>query len=372
MSTVNLAYLWGEDAFGIAQAVRAFAIQAAPEGETLDTWYSQADAETDEEGGAAQGSLARRRARLLEEVEQRLTSVPLFGGGTLVVVRQPAALLAEQATRDRIMALVASVPPGNALCFADLVGSDGKLPATRAALRDAVKATGGLVHESSVPRRDHMESWLADRAAALGVRLGPGAARELATRIGAHVRESDVDRRRQTELANSELEKLALYRPGGTVSSQDVADLVAESVPGSAWAFLDAVGGRRGTDAVTLHGRLLADGVVLPVLLSQLHRRIRELIVLRDHLDAGDRPAEIGRSMKLVPYRAQKLAEQAARWTASELSAALDGLLELELRSKGIGLDGRSVPMSDSLDALALDAWLAQHVAVRIAPARRG
>ena len=44
--------------------------------------------------------------------------------------------------------------------------------------------------------------------------------------------------------ANAELEKLALYRPGGTVARDDIEALVGEAVPGSTWAFLDALGSR--------------------------------------------------------------------------------------------------------------------------------
>jgi DNA polymerase III delta subunit len=60
-----------------------------------------------------------------------------------------------------------------------------------------------------------MEGWVSRRADELGVSLAPGAAKAIAEKVGAFVREGDVDRRRQSELANSELEKLALYRPEG-------------------------------------------------------------------------------------------------------------------------------------------------------------
>jgi len=65
--------------------------------------------------------------------------------------------------------------------------------------------------------------------------------------------------RRMSELANGELEKLALYRPNGTIAREDIDALVAEAVPGSTWAFLDAVGYRRTGEAATLAWRLPAD-----------------------------------------------------------------------------------------------------------------
>jgi DNA polymerase III delta subunit len=208
-----------------------------------------------------------------------------------------------------------------------------------------------------------MERWIVARAAELGVRIEPPAVHLLAERVGAHVREGDVDRRRHTELANSELEKLALYRPDGLVSATDVAELVSEAVPGSTWAFLDAVGTRRAREAADLNVRLEAHGSPLPVIVSQLHRRLRDLVVIREALDAGRRPHELPRLLKLQPFRAEKLAQQAAAWTIDELEAALEGLLLLDLESKGIALDGSTLSMSDDRSALALEVWLVERVA---------
>ena len=66
---------------------------------------------------------------------------------------------------------------------------------------------------------------------------------------------------------------------------------------------------------------------------------------------------------RLQPYRAQKLAEQAGSWAPAELDGALDGLLELDLASKGISLDGAPRAMSDARSALGLQAWIAASVA---------
>ena len=157
--------------------------------------------------------------------------------------------------------------------------------------------------------------WLIEQARTLGTTLQPDAARLLAERVGGHVREADVDRRRRTELAHAELEKLALYRIEGPIAKADVEALVPETIPGSMWAFLDAVGARAIATASRLAERLLADGTPMPLLIAQVHRRLRDLVLVREHLDAGSRNADIVRSMRLQPFRAQKLAEQARTWT---------------------------------------------------------
>jgi DNA polymerase III delta subunit len=178
-----------------------------------------------------------------------------------------------------------------------------------------------------------MARWISDRAAERGIRITAPAAALLAERVGANVRERDVDRRRQGELAVSELEKLALYRLDGQIGPEDVKALVADAVPGSMWAFLDAVGMRRAGEAAELADRL--DDVPGPVLVVHLHRRLRELIQIADLLAAGTPAATLVRALKLNPYRAEMLANQARTWTLPELDAALAGLLELDATLKG-------------------------------------
>jgi DNA polymerase-3 subunit delta len=362
-----LAYVWGEDTFGIEHATKAWAGQLAPPGERLETWRVSLEDEAQE--GAASGSAARRRARTLDAIEEHLSTMPLFGSGTLVLIRQPAALLAEASARDRLIGLVRNVPPGNALGIADLVASGAKAPAAKGLLRDAIAEAGGHVVECPILAGGRLEAWLVERAAALGSSLDPAAARLLAERVGGNVREGDVDRRRRTELADAELAKLALYRPGGTIDRADVEALVAESIPGSMWAFLDAVGGRTGSSAAMLAERLLSDATPMPVLVAQLHRRIRDLVLVREHIDAGSRPPQIVKDLKLQPFRAQKLSEQARRWSLEALDEALADLLALDLRSKGISLDGATLQMSPAIDALILQTWLARHA---VAPGRAG
>lgn len=358
----SLAYFWGEDSYAIGHAADLFAAElAAQGGQPMDVWRTSGD---DDDGGegAATGGGGKRRDRILGEIEQRLATAPMFSGGTLVVVRQPGSLIRESSAREQTVSLLDAVAPGNALCFVDLVASGGRGPAQAGALRDAVVQRNGRVADFPAPSRERMEGWIGTRGKELGVTLGPGAAHLLAERVGAYVREGDIDRRRQTELANAELEKLALYRPAGTVTKDDVAELVSEAVPGSTWAFLDAIGTRRVSEAATLAERLFREATPMPVLIVQIHRRLRELIVIREHVDAGTRPPDMLRELKLQPYRAQKLTEQARTWQPDELDSALQDLFELDLLSKGIALDGSPHSLSDDRSELALLAWIGDRV----------
>jgi DNA polymerase III delta subunit len=190
------------------------------------------------------------------------------------------------------------------------------------------------------------------------MRLERGAAAALAERVGAFVREGDIDRRRQGQLAVQELDKLALYRLGEPVTADDVRALVAEAVPASTWALLDAIAFRKMADAADLLERVL-DVTPEPVVLIQLHRRLRELIEVADLVTTGTPIRDLPRVLKLHPFRAETLARQAAAWTLDELEKALDGLLELDATVKGAG----QAMGTERSRRLAFTLWLATSVA---------
>ncbi|HSO29579.1 MAG TPA: hypothetical protein VLS28_06730 [Candidatus Sulfomarinibacteraceae bacterium] len=288
--------------------------------------------------------------------------------------------------RDALVSAIGLLADGNGLVIAEETDSGRKEPPSKA-LADAVRAAGGEVRRFEAPREGGLAAWVEARAHERGIALGPGAARELATRIGGFVREGDVDRRQQGRLAVMELEKLALRHPigsrdraghgdagpagggaepraggagstGGPVTTDDVRDLVAEAVPGSIWGFVDAVGMRQRSRSLELLERLI-EATPEPVLLAVLHRRIRELIEVADRLASGETPGSLVRSMRLQPFRAETLARQARTWTVGELSAALEGLLELDALVKGVG----GTATGESGVRLAFDLWIVDRVA---------
>lgn len=346
-----LAYFWGDDSYGLEAAVEAIRNDPARfPGGAPERWRVEGEA------GEA--------ARTIGEVHERLSTGTLFGSGTLAILSNAGPLVRRGEDRDALVAAIGLLAEGNGLVVAEETDSGKKDPPSKA-LSEAVRAAGGEIRRFEAPREGGLAAWLEARARERGIVLGPGAARELATRVGGFVREGDVERRQQGRLAVTELEKLAVRhatdgsRDGnGTVSIDDVRDLVAEAVPGSIWGFVDAVGMRQRARSLELLERLL-DATPEPVLLAVLHRRIRELLEVADRLAAGETPGSLVRSMRLQPFRAETLARQARAWTIDELATALESLLELDARVKGVG----GAVAGDAAVRLAFDLWLADRVA---------
>lgn len=338
MTSTTLGYYWGDDEYGLDAAALALGRRAAgPGGEPPVIWR-------------ASGAATR-----VGEVAERVATGTMFGGGTLVIVEDPGPLVRARADREALLATVATLAPGNALAFVEPVDGTTRRAKSLEDLAAAVAEAGGEVRQVVAPRDAGMARWIEERAAERGIRLEGDAAAVLARKIGAFVREGDVDRRRQGRLAVAELEKLAVYRLDAPVRAEDVEALVADAVPGSTWALLDAVGSRKGRAAAEILDRLLQT-TPEPVLVAVLHRRIRELLLVSDHRERGESVQSTARALKLKEYPARKLWEQGQAWRQDELVGALEGLLELDAALKG----------ERTADArrrhLAFSLWLAERV----------
>jgi DNA polymerase III delta subunit len=342
--TARLAYFFGDDDLSIDRAVRRFGAAVAAGGEPLERWDLR---------GSRNGAAA-----LIGELHGRIATPTMFGGGTLAVVTNAGALSVRTEDRDALLGLIPLVADGNALAIVEQSPSGAKGPA-QTKLADAIKAGGGTITRIESPKEGALAAWIDSEANDRGIRLAVGAAKELAGRVGGFVREGDAERRDQTRRASMELDKLALYRPGAVVSPDDVRALVAEAVPGSAWALADAVAERDAPKATDLL-ETLAETMAEPVVVVVLHRRIRELLELKERLIGAKSLAAAGMAMGIKSeFRASRLAAQARRWESDELVAAIDGLLELDAVVKGApGRNG-----GEAQHRLAFALWIGDHVA---------
>ncbi len=352
MTPANTAYVFGDDDFTIDRVIARFASQVAAGGEPLERWLLR---------GSRNGAAAQ-----IAELHGRVATPVMFGGGTLAVVLNAGALSVRTEDRDALLAVIGLVADGNALVIVEQSQSGAKYPA-QTKLAEAIKGVGGKVEGIQSPKEGALAAWIDSEAHERGIRLAPGAAKELATRIGGFVREGDAERRDQTRRASMEIDKLGLYRPDSSVSSvsvEDVRALVAEAVPGSAWALADAVAERDPGKALRLLDTL-AESMPEPVVVVVLHRRIRELLELLDRMPGAKSLAAAALAMGIKnEFRARRLAEQARKWRPAELIAAIDGLMELDAVVKGA--PGRSG--GDAQHRLAFALWIGDHVPPAASP----
>ena len=204
---------------------------------------------------------------------------------------------------------------------ADLVMLGGKLGA-RERLLAAVKREGE-VHDFKQPTGRALAKWATGYAGKQGLELPEVVAAELVTRC------SDDKAR-----VSREVEKLALYA-NGTATLEDVEALCPPDLQSNIFAFVEALGaGDRGR-ALDLLEALLGTGEPPLRIVYMIRRQFRLLARARSLLDEGSSRPEVASTLKVPPFVAKKLEEQAGKMGTEDLERALALTLDLESGLKG-------------------------------------
>lgn len=348
MTTSPLAYFWGDDDYMISRGIDDLVDALSRDGggplERLDPWAD-----------------ARPPAAMVGQIAERLTTATMFGGGTFIVLRNPGPLVKRNEDRDVLLAAIANVAPGNGLAVIDAHGKGAPRSKRRSVphkrLADAIAAAGGTVQQMEPPTKGAFVAFVEREARRRGLKLDPGAALALAELVGGSAGDDDIERRYQTRRASMELDKLALYRPGTPITADDVRALVAAEAPASIFALTEAIAVRR-TDQALAALDLVLETTPEPVILVLLHRRVRDLLEMKDRLDRGEQRAAIVAATGLHPFAAERLEAQARNWSTDELAAALHGLVDLDAMVKHApGWHG-----DDAQRRLAFTLWVLEHV----------
>ena len=323
---------WGDDLLLMEEAVSALSAQMA----TADAM-----------GGApervrlrAEGRGSGDGAAVLAELRQRAGTGGLFGGGSLMVVAGAGRLGRTKELRAGVADALGSMAPGTGVA---LVDQRARRPNLRGARPDGPGELGTLVRdrEGSVvscisPGPGELAPWIIARAKGTGREIAADAAKEMATRIGAEIREPDLDRSGMRMTAAIELEKLMLAIPSGVIPLRGVELLVADRGLGSLFAFADAVIARSGP-LISKH-LLRAVSEPGPMVVATLHRKLRDLAQVHGGVVEEGLPiAQVARRMGMHEFPAGKLAEASRRWKGTEIADAIEGLVELDALAKGDG-----------------------------------
>lgn len=178
----------------------------------------------------------------------------------------------------------------------------------------------GAVREFPLLSGQELLRWIERRAKTLQAKIEPAAAQRLVDLVGNESR----------ALAN-ELAKLATYAgKGGTIDQAAVERLVPDQQEQNLFAFLDDLSARRLGAALRGARALIEDGQAPPYVLFMLARQIRILLHVKQLVGQRRRPDDIASELGLKPFIARKAAEQARDFTAAELIAAHDRLIELD------------------------------------------
>jgi DNA polymerase-3 subunit delta len=138
---------------------------------------------------------------------------------------------------------------------------------------------------------------------------------------------------------DSELEKLALYKNGGSVRDEDVEVLVSYTREATIFATVDAmIEGRVGA-SIRLVQQLLDSGRPGTYLLTMMARQTRLLLLAKDLKERGVPVSDIGKRLRLSGYPLKKTLEQERMFTSSHLSDIHNMVLETDISMKSSSID---------------------------------
>jgi DNA polymerase-3 subunit delta len=295
-------------------------------------------------------ALQRLRARVGEDATETLhaseasgadavsacNSLGLFGGESRAIVVDGVEAW-KAADVKEIEAYLGSPAPDTVLVLvADGLKKDS-------ALAKAV-AKAGQVLAYDVPKRK-LPDWVAEQFARAGGKAEADACRALIDIVG-----DDLD-----ELT-SEVEKLATWAGGETVTLRDVELLAAGRAETAIFSLTDAWGRRdvggvlRAAEEIMERSHRPRSGELMRIIASLVSHvgRVRRCQKLAEE---GVRPRDAAPRLKMHPFAAEKAFAQAANFSAEELGDALVRLAELDANAKG----GSRLPADLELERALVD-----------------
>lgn len=177
-----------------------------------------------------------------------------------------------------------------------------------------------------VPRKQGLPAWVGKQFEQHGVSADRDACRLLVEMVG-----DDPERLR------SEIEKLATWAGGETVTEDNVRLLASTSAETTIFMLTDAWGKRDVGSALGAVESLLesAGSRELPRLAALLANHVARVHTCQALADEGIAPRDAAGKLKLHPFAAEKAFAHAANYSTEELEHALVRLAELDLALKG-------------------------------------
>lgn len=263
------------------------------------------------------------------DVYSSLLSNPLFGARRLVIVHDGEYLA--RAGREQLKAYLDNPSRTNVLVvFAKSTGSRASSTESGKSfnLQNAVAAAGTVVlclrpDDEDERRRMHFYRWICARASVAGLEIEEHAVPVLVELLGANC-----------ALIDAEIKKIASAgRTGRVMTENDVRDLVDYHPDRTIWNFLDAVGYRNTTKALSLLEVVLAQDSAHSVI-AALASYFRKLLTARELERGGADRSVLERATNRKGRRFDSFRRQYRAYSIEELADGHRRIAECDYLSK--------------------------------------
>jgi len=284
-------------------------------------------------------NIARFDGRLgldFEALNTAVNAAPFLAPRRVMVLVHPISAFASTEARKKFIELLDKAQPTTTIALAEY----DELKRDHWLLKWAAQAGPRAgVHVYNMPKRWEMPRWIESETKKLGGKIEPDAAARLSEMVGE-----------DTRIAAQELTKLLTYvnfaRP---VTLLDVDRVSIVSAQGNVFELVDALGQGDGKKAQRVLHQLLEEEEAFE-LWGMVIRQFRLLLQARELLDASASIPEVQKALGLHEFVAQKVANQAKRFSLSALESIYHKLLEIDEGAKT-----SQVPLDLALDTLVVE-----------------
>lgn len=245
--------------------------------------------------------------------------IPFLGDKRVVIVRDMLVSVKGDAARE-VADFLPSIPPTTHLIFVE----GQALPKNHIVLK-ALDDMGANIKRFDEPDSRDLPGWIRSRAKHHNVEIDSRAASLLAQNLGGNLR-----------LLDQEIQKLMLYCGNRSrISAEDVQVMVPYVQSADVmFNMVDAVATRNARSAATYLHRMLDTGSHALGLFGMIVRQFRLLIQARWLRENYVPRNELKDILKVHPYVAGKVYDQAQRFSMQALRNAYDLLLDYDLSIK--------------------------------------
>jgi DNA polymerase III subunit delta len=268
-----------------------------------------------------------------EALNTAVNAMPFLAPRRVMVLEHPIAAFASAPARKKFLELLDKAQPSTTIALVEYE----ELKRDHWLLKWAVTAGARAgVHVYNMPKHWEMPRWIEAEAKKQGGKIDPDAAARLSEMVGE-----------DTRIAAQELTKLLTYvnfeRP---IRLLDVEKVSIVSAQGSVFELVDALGQNDGRKAQRVLHQLLEDEEASE-LWGMVIRQFRLLLQAREMLDERASVPEIQKALGLHEFVAQKVCNQAGRFSMPALESIYHKLLEIDEGAKN-----SQVPLDLALDTL--------------------
>jgi DNA polymerase-3 subunit delta len=284
-------------------------------------------------------NIARFDGRLgldFEALNTAVNAAPFLAPRRVMVLAHPISAFTSAEARKKFIDLLDKAQPTTTIALAEY----DELKRDHWLLKWAAQAGPRAgVHVYNMPKRWEMPRWIESETKKLGGRIEPDAAARLSEMVGE-----------DTRIAAQELIKLLTYvNFAHPVTLLDVDRVSIVSAQGNIFELVDALGQGDGNKAQHVLHQLLEEEEAFE-LWGMVIRQFRLLLQARELLDASAGISEVQKALGLHEFVAQKVTNQAKRFSLSALERIYHKLLEIDEGAKT-----SQVPLDLALDTLVVE-----------------